>query len=195
MLVHVWKNNTAAKEIELQLLVDYKTNGNIKAMQQLVLIHTPFVKKIAKSYYHDSWYQEDDIIHEGILGLINAINKFDLKSGYKLISYAVWHIRSYMQEYLKRMYRPTERFDESYVAPLLPTQINDIESYQLSHRLDEAVQKVLLTSCDDDKFIFTERYTKHKQSSMKKIGEELGISKQAVDQREKKLLNRIREEV
>jgi len=58
-----------------------------------------FVVKIAHEY-RSYGFKLADLIQEGNVGLIHAVKKFDPYKGYRLISYAVWWIRAYIQNYL-----------------------------------------------------------------------------------------------
>ncbi len=61
--------------------------GDRKATEKLVNSHMRYVISIARNYYAKSMTQEDQIIC-GCIGLVKAIQKFDLKSSNKLITYA-----------------------------------------------------------------------------------------------------------
>ncbi|AEC01857.1 sigma-70 family RNA polymerase sigma factor [Parasphaerochaeta coccoides] len=66
--------------------------GNQKARNRLVESNLRFVVNIAKKYQNQG-LPLGDLINEGNIGLMNAIEKFDVDKGYHFISYAVWWIR------------------------------------------------------------------------------------------------------
>jgi RNA polymerase primary sigma factor len=66
--------------------------GDQKSLNKLVQSNLRFVLKVAKEYLYTGMPLED-LIQEGNLGIIKAVEKFDTEKGYKFISYAVWWIR------------------------------------------------------------------------------------------------------
>jgi RNA polymerase primary sigma factor len=77
------------KEIELTERV---LNGDLKAREELVKANLRFVISIAKTYQNNG-IPLPDLINEGNLGLLKAIDKFDRDKGYRFISYAVWWVK------------------------------------------------------------------------------------------------------
>jgi len=74
--------------------------GDELAQTQLVKANLRFVVNVAKKYQNQG-LPLDDLISEGNIGLMNAIERFDPDKGYHFISYAVWWIR---QGILKAIY-------------------------------------------------------------------------------------------
>lgn len=74
--------------------------GDQAARQKIASANLRFVVNIAKKYRH-SGMDMTDLISEGNVGLMTAIDKFDSQKGYRFISYAVWWIR---QSILKAIY-------------------------------------------------------------------------------------------
>jgi len=76
-------------------------NGKDHARSVLVNCNLRFVVKVAHEYKgHD--VPMLDMIQEGNIGLMQAVEKFDPDRGYRLISYAVWWIRSAIQKFIMR---------------------------------------------------------------------------------------------
>jgi RNA polymerase sigma-32 factor len=86
-------------EEEFRYAIDWKKNGKMEAAEKLVVSNLRFVVKIAHEY-RNYGVKLADLIQEGNIGLMHAIKKFDPYKGYRLISYAVWWIRAYIQNYI-----------------------------------------------------------------------------------------------
>ena len=86
-------------EEEFKLAVQLKMYNNVEAAEKLIVSNLRFVVKIAHEY-RSYGFKLADLIQEGNVGLIHAVKKFDPYKGYRLISYAVWWIRAYIQNYL-----------------------------------------------------------------------------------------------
>ncbi len=66
--------------------------GDEMAKHRLVQANLRFVVNVAKKYQNQG-LPLSDLISEGNIGLMNAIERFDVSKGYHFISYAVWWIR------------------------------------------------------------------------------------------------------
>ncbi len=89
--------------------------GDSEAVEKLIVSNLRFVVSIAKKY-QGFGIPLSDLISEGNLGLIAAIDKFDYKKGFHFISYAIWWIRQSIMKALSeksRMVRlPMNRTNE-----------------------------------------------------------------------------------
>ncbi|MGV8079607.1 MAG: RNA polymerase sigma factor RpoH [Syntrophales bacterium] len=86
-------------EEEFRLAVRFRKYNDMEAAQHLVVSNLRFVVKIAHEY-RNYGMKLADLIQEGNIGLMHAVKKFDPYRGYRLISYAVWWIRAYIQNYI-----------------------------------------------------------------------------------------------
>ena len=69
-----------------------KEKGDLEAKQELIDSNLRLVVSIAKKYQNQG-VEFSDLVQEGNLGLMKAVEKFDPEQGYKLSTYATWWIR------------------------------------------------------------------------------------------------------
>jgi RNA polymerase primary sigma factor len=84
---------TAAEEVELAKRIE---EGDKRAKDRMVNSNLRLVVSIAKKYQGHG-LSLLDLIQEGIIGLIRAVEKFDWRRGYKFSTYATWWIRQAVQ--------------------------------------------------------------------------------------------------
>ena len=95
----VMKEDLLSPHEEFDLAVRAK-QGDELAKEKIIKSNLRFVISVAKSYTGKS-SQLEDLISEGNKGLIEAIESFDPTTGFKFISYAVWHIRKNILLYMQ----------------------------------------------------------------------------------------------
>jgi RNA polymerase sigma-32 factor len=86
-------------EEEFRLAVRYRKFNDITAAHRLITSHLRFVVKVAFEY-RTYGVKLLDLIQEGNMALMTAVRKYDPDKGYRFISYAVWWIRAYIQNYI-----------------------------------------------------------------------------------------------
>ncbi|QRN94211.1 RNA polymerase sigma factor RpoH [Archangium violaceum] len=84
---------------EEQALARRFRQGDLAAGHHLVTSNLRFVVKVAYEY-RSYGLKMSDLIQEANIGLMKAVQKFDPDKGIRLISYAVWWIRAYIQNYV-----------------------------------------------------------------------------------------------
>jgi RNA polymerase sigma-32 factor len=84
---------------EQRLARIFTAERDTRAAHRLVTANLRFVVKVAYEY-RSYGFRMADLIQEGNIGLMKAVQKFDPDKGIRLISYAVWWIRAYIQNYI-----------------------------------------------------------------------------------------------
>ena len=92
------------REQEQELTFKLYDEDDLDAARQLVIHHLRFVVHIARSY-QGYGLPLADIIQEGNVGLMKAVDKFDPNKGVKVVSFAVHWIKAEIHEYILRNWR------------------------------------------------------------------------------------------
>ena len=87
------------KEQEFYLINDWRDNRNPKSLQQILNSYLRLAVSYARKY-SSYGLPIDDLIHEGVLGIMHALDKFDTSKDFRLSTYASWWIRASIQDYI-----------------------------------------------------------------------------------------------
>ena len=87
-------------EVEIELAVLAK-KGDLKAINKLITHNLRFVVAVAKKFQGQG-IPFEDLINEGNLGLIKAVDRFDESRGFRFISYAVWWITQGIRQAIQK---------------------------------------------------------------------------------------------
>lgn len=86
-------------EEEQDLALRYRDHGDQGAGERLVTSHLRLVARIAMGYRFYG-LPLPDLISEGNVGLLRAVNKFEPEKGFRLATYAMWWIKASINEYV-----------------------------------------------------------------------------------------------
>jgi len=110
-LVQINQFPLLTQEEERDLAVKYRKSNDIEAAHKLITSNLRFVVKVAFEY-KSYGIKLLDLIQEGNIGLMMAVKKFDPDRGYRLISYAIWWIRAYIQNFNHQDMEPRQDRDD-----------------------------------------------------------------------------------
>ena len=105
---------TREEEVELAKRIE---KGDERAREKLINSNLRLVISMAKNYNTDE-YTLMDLIQEGNIGLMKAVEKYDYKLGYKFSTYAVWWIKQSINRAISSQMK-TIRFPAYYVENML----------------------------------------------------------------------------
>ena len=146
-------------EEEYELALKAK-NGDKKAFDRIINANLRFVVSVAKKYKGQGMALSD-LINEGNIGLITALEKFEPEKGYHFISYAVWWIRQSIMKALSEKARavrlPLNRANELMQIQKAQSEIlhdntedpNDISLISEKTGLEESLVRDLLSISQD----------------------------------------------
>lgn len=199
---------------EKTLWEDYKKNNNIASRDKLFKANCKFVVNVAKAFKGRgvSLY---DLIAEGNLGLLKAIDRYNPEHNVKIFSYGVWWIKQAMMEAIeKRNFIPSEelptdkeiddnQFDEcdgslNDTDDVLPEIFINEENDEASRTeeqqkiINDALKKV----SKRDASLLLEYYGLNgKPKTLEEIGLKYNLTKERVRQINKKTLRKMRVEM
>ncbi len=87
------------KDEEFYLIDDWRNNKTPKSLQKILNSYLRLAVSYARKY-SSYGLPIDDLIHEGVLGIMHALEKFDTSKDFRLSTYASWWIRASIQDYI-----------------------------------------------------------------------------------------------
>ncbi len=93
------KSKILEKEEEFFHIENWRENRDQKSLQVILNSYLRLAVSYAKKY-KSYGLPIDDLIHEGVLGIMHALDKFDVSKDFRLSTYASWWIRASMQDYI-----------------------------------------------------------------------------------------------
>ena len=87
------------KDEEFKLINDWRDNKTPRSLQKILNSYLRLAISYARKY-SSYGLPIDDLIHEGVLGIMHALEKFDTSKDFRLSTYASWWIRASIQDYI-----------------------------------------------------------------------------------------------
>lgn len=145
-------------ETEQSILQDMYEVG-INAKQIMIESNLRLVTMIYNRKYHryDDVLERDDIIHQGVIGLNRAVEKFDQEKGFKFSTYATWWIKKYINDFIANQSSiiTVSPVDKRHIQLVKEIQQELIDKQQSS--TIEAIQEATGFSANNIKFYMSSR--------------------------------------
>ena len=93
------KSKILDKNEEYYHIENWRNKRNSESLKVILNSYLRLAVSFAKKY-KSYGLPLDDLIHEGVLGIMHALEKFDTSKGFRLSTYASWWIRASIQDYI-----------------------------------------------------------------------------------------------
>lgn len=203
------KTKPLTKKEENLLWKNFHEKNDLSAREKLINANLKFVPTIAKQF-KGCGLPFADIVEEGNIGLIKAIDRFDPKRDTKVISYAVWWIRKCILEAIEKkgmidaenvddIFKPTLndddiQTDETNIKIIVPEKNYDIEENENPFNVKQIVEELFEGVPERERNIISEYYGLYGDNpkTLDEIGLEINLTKERVRQLNEKALKKMR---
>ena len=198
-----------SKKEEKLLWRNFREHNDMTARERLIKANLKFVPTIAKQF-KGCGLPFADIIEEGNIGLIKAIDRFDPKRDNKVISYAVWWIRKCILEAIeKKGLLETENIDDIYkqvndddeiipdednVKVIVPEKNSFEDDSEPTFNVKQIVEELFDGIPERERSIISDYYGLYGDNpkTLDEIGLEINLTKERVRQLNEKALKKMR---
>lgn len=167
---------------EKGLWIKYKEYDEIEARQYLIKAYQPLVFKLVRQLADDKDIMMD-LIQEGNIGLIDAVDSFDHQRKTKFVTFAVYHIKGRMVDFLNN------GLSKNYIkqAEILP-ELPEVAAEKAL--LLDKVKKVMKDLSPRERQVVRELILNNREATL--VASEMGISLSYLYRLQKKAVKRIR---
>ena len=148
------KASILEKDEEFHLINDWRDNKNPKSLQKILNSYLRLAVSYARKY-SSYGLPIDDLIHEGVLGIMHALEKFDTSREFRLSTYASWWIRASIQDYILKNWSVVRTGSTASQKALffnlkkIKQQINDVSrEFMGQHELNEVSNMLKVKSIE-----------------------------------------------
>ena len=188
--------------------------GNEAAGQQIIQANLKFVVRVSRKYFYCG-HNCLDIIQEGNLGMIQALNRFDPERGIPFIYYAVWWIKAFIMAFMNKSGK-VHTGSLSHAKKLLSldehlgnddqdkdrwvdflTDGNDPEKMlhgkETSSNVSSLLNHCLTFLSEREVSVLKQRYYSDPPVKLKEIGTQLGVSRERVRQIQMRSMEKLKQ--
>lgn len=155
---------------EEQALAEGVVNGDVNAKEQLINHNLRLVVSIAKKYAGRG-YAFLDLIQEGNLGLIKAVDKYDVAKGFRFSTYATYWIRQSMSKAIMEQNRNI-RIPTHIIELLSDIRKKELEYQQVHGCVPKDIELAQMLNLDIKKVRNVLQWTKDTTSLDAKLGDD-----------------------
>ena len=203
--IHSVKFLSAQEELEYAKLAAADDKG---AKEKLILSNILFVAYCARSY-RGKGLSDEDLISEGTIGLIEAVNRFDYTKGFRLLTYSKFWIHRYLslavQNYISKNYRLVSldaSFDSDGDESTFLSNLADTENLSVEEECENNFQTERLWSAinglkpaEREVVILHYGLNNQEEHSFSEIGALKGKTRSRMQQIEQKAFSHLREDL
>ena len=142
------KSKILEKKEEFFHIEEWRINRNSKSLKIILNAYLRLAVSYARKY-SSYGLPLDDLIHEGVLGIMHALEKFDISKDFRLSTYASWWIRASIQDYILKNWSVVKTGSTASQKALffnlrkIKKQISDVSSDYMGQKEIEKVSEML----------------------------------------------------
>lgn len=201
-----WENNLSKEEI-IKLIIEAQ-NGSKKAKDKIIIQNIKLVIYEINKKFNNVEYDKEDLISIGIIGLIKAINTFNIEKGYKFSTYATKCIDNEILIVLKRnkKNKNTQSIESTIsidnngnkltLENIISDDIDIINKYEDKEE-KEIINKIIETLPEKDKeiIILAFGFYDNKKYTQKEIATKLNVSQSSTCRLINKIILKIKKQL
>ena len=142
------KSKILEKKKEFFHIEEWRINRNSKSLKIILNAYLRLAISYARKY-SSYGLPLDDLIHEGVLGIMHALEKFDVSKDFRLSTYASWWIRASIQDYILKNWSVVKTGSTASQKALffnlrkIKKQISDVSSDYMGQKEIDKVSEML----------------------------------------------------